>query len=73
MLDSNWLITAHDHKCPYKHLFTEANLGELYALLATWDQYDAQVNATISADDPFCGVTLTAEDLCSTMMIFMHN
>jgi hypothetical protein len=43
MLDPNVLITSHE-ECPSKRLFTEADLGELYALPATWDQYDDQVN-----------------------------
>ena len=65
MLDSNGLITTHDHNRPQKCLFTEADLGEFYGLPATWDQYDTQVNATISADDPFCGVTLTNDEVTS--------
>jgi hypothetical protein len=58
MLDPNGLIASHEER-PRKHLFTEADLGELYAIPATWDQYDDQVNSILSADDPFCGTVLT--------------
>ncbi len=58
MLDPNGLITSHE-ECPSKCLFTEADLGELYAIPATWDQYNDQVNLILSADDPFCGTVLT--------------
>jgi hypothetical protein len=50
---------------PPKRLFTEASLGELYALPATWDQYDSKVDLTLSADDPFCGMTLTEDEASS--------
>ncbi len=55
MLDPNGLIASHEEH-PSKRLFTEADLGELYALPATLDQYDDQVNLILSADDPFCGL-----------------
>jgi hypothetical protein len=38
MLDPNGLIASHE-ECPRKRLFIEADLGELYAIPATWDQY----------------------------------
>jgi hypothetical protein len=65
MLDSTGSI-AECYGRPPKCLFTEADLGELYALPATWDQYDAKVDSTLSADDPFCGMTLT-EDAASSL------
>jgi hypothetical protein len=37
--DPNGLIASHE-ECPSKRLFTEADLGELYTLPATWDQYN---------------------------------
>ncbi len=58
MLNLNGLIAEQD-KRQTKCLFTEANLGELYTLLAPWDQYDAKVDTTLSADDPFCYLILT--------------
>jgi hypothetical protein len=58
MLDPNGLIASQEER-PSKRLFTEADLGELYALPATWDQYNDQVNLILSADDPFCGAVLT--------------
>ncbi len=61
MLDPNGLIASHEER-PSKRLFTEADLGELYALPATWDQYNDQVNSILSADDPFCGTVLTDDE-----------
>jgi hypothetical protein len=58
MLDPNGLFASHEEH-PRKCLFTEADLGELYTILATWDQYDDQINSMLSADDPFCGTVLT--------------
>jgi hypothetical protein len=58
MLDPNGLIASHEER-PRKCLFNEADLGELYAIPATWDQYDDQVNLILSADDPFCGTVFT--------------
>jgi hypothetical protein len=62
MLNSNGLIPSHEEH-PSKCLFTEADLGELYALPATWDQYDDQVNLILSDDDPFCGTVLTGNEV----------
>ena len=62
MLDPNRSIASHEER-PSKHLFTEADLGELYALPATWDQYDDQVNSILSADDPFCGTVLADNEV----------
>ena len=64
MLDPTGSI-AECYEHPPKRLFTEADLGELYALPATWDQYDAKVDLTLSADDPFCGMTLTEDEASS--------
>ncbi len=68
MLDPNGLIASHE-ECPSKHLFTEADLGELYALPATWNQYDDQINSILSADDPFCGTVLTDDEV----VLLNHN
>jgi hypothetical protein len=62
MLDPNGLIACHEEG-PSKRLFTEADLGELYAPPATWDQYNDQVNSILSADDPFCGSVLTDNEV----------
>jgi hypothetical protein len=43
--------------------FTDAHLGELCTLPATWDQYNDQVNLILSADDPFCGTVLTDNEV----------
>ncbi len=64
MLDSAGSI-ADRYERPTKCLFTEADLGELDAPPASWDQYDAKVDATLSADDPFCGMTLTEDEASS--------
>ena len=64
MLDPNGLIASHEER-PSKRLFTEADLGELYALSATWDQCNDQVNLILSADDPFCGNVLTDDEVAS--------
>ncbi len=64
MLDPNGLIAHHEER-PSKCLFTEADLGELYALPATWDQFNDQVNFILSADDPFCGTVLTDNEVAS--------
>jgi hypothetical protein len=68
MLDPNGLIASHE-ACPSKRLFTEADLGKLYALPATWDQYNDQVNSILSADDPFCGILLTDDEVA----LLNHN
>jgi hypothetical protein len=68
MLDPNGLIASHEER-PSKRLFTEADLGELYALPTTWDQYDDQVNLILSADDPFCGAVLTDNEVA----LLNHN
>jgi hypothetical protein len=49
MLDPNGSIASHEER-PSKHLFTEADLGELYALPATWDWYNDQINSILFAD-----------------------
>ncbi len=62
MLDPDGLITSQEEH-PRKRLFTEADLGGLYAIPATWDQYNDQVNSILSADDPFCGTVLTDNEV----------
>jgi hypothetical protein len=62
MLDPNGLIASHEEHTS-KRLFTEADLGELYALPATWDQCNDQVNSILPADDPFCGTVLTDNEV----------
>ncbi len=58
MLDPNGLIASHE-ECPRKCLITEADLRELYAIPAIWDQHNDQADSILSADDPFCGTLLT--------------
>jgi hypothetical protein len=60
MLDSSGLIAVHK-ECPTKRLFTEADLGELYATPRTWKEFFDVVDSVMANDIALKGSTLTED------------
>jgi hypothetical protein len=61
MLDSSGLIAVHEER-PTKRLFTEADLGELYATPGTWEEFYDVVDSVMTNDIPLKGSTLTQDE-----------
>jgi hypothetical protein len=61
MLDSSGLIAVHEER-PTKRLFTEADLGELYATPGTWEEFYDVVDSVMANDIPLKGSTLTEDE-----------
>jgi hypothetical protein len=61
MLDSSGLIAVQE-ECPTKHLFTEADLGELYATPRTWEEFYDVVDSFMANYIPLEGSTLTEDE-----------
>jgi hypothetical protein len=61
MLDSSGLIAVHKER-PTKCLFTEADLGELYATPATWEEFYDVVDSVMANEIPLKGRMLTDDE-----------